>query len=113
MDIAVEQAGEADLAELVRLFDGYRRFYGQPTDLERAHGFIAERLSRGDSLLLIARAGDRALGFAQLFPSFSSIRTGRLWILNDLFVEPGARQRGAGRALMEAGGPQGPLGHSA
>jgi ribosomal protein S18 acetylase RimI-like enzyme len=43
------------------------------------------------------------IGFVQLYPVFSSTaaRPGRLWLLNDLYVVPGARAKGAGRALME------------
>lgn len=102
MSIEVRRATPADAATLAGLFDGYRRFYGQPADLERARRFIDERLAAGDSTLLLALDGNTAQGFAQLFPSFSSVRTGRLWILNDLYVDPGGRQRGIGRALLGA-----------
>jgi GNAT superfamily N-acetyltransferase len=40
---------------------------------------------------------------AQLYPSFSSGAMARIFILNDLFVAPEARRRGAGSALLEAG----------
>jgi len=40
------------------------------------------------------------VGLAQLYPSFSSIRLGREWILNDLFVKPEARGRGVGSDLL-------------
>ena len=42
------------------------------------------------------------LGFCQLFPSFSSTRTCRIAILNDLYVAPIARKDGVGKALMLA-----------
>ena len=42
----------------------------------------------------------KGLGFVQLYPSFSSVRMRKVWILNDLFVHPDARQRGVGRQLM-------------
>ena len=44
----------------------------------------------------------RAIGFTQLYPSFSSISAARLFILNDLFVSPDARRSGAGSALLRA-----------
>ena len=44
---------------------------------------------------------ERALGFVQLYPSFSSVAARRLWVLNDLYVTPEGRGRGIGRALME------------
>ena len=96
-------ATAADLDALALLFDGYRRFYGQPPDLARARGFLAERLASGDSVLLVALAENGALvGFTQLYPSFSSVRTARIWILNDLYVAPEARGSRAGLALLEA-----------
>lgn len=47
-----------------------------------------------------ALPGAACLGFVQLYPSFSSVSMKRLWVLNDLFVVPGARRRGAAEALM-------------
>jgi GNAT superfamily N-acetyltransferase len=41
-----------------------------------------------------------AYGFAQLYPSFSSVRLGRHWIVNDLFVHPSVRNRGIGSLLL-------------
>ena len=92
-----------DLAELVPLFDAYRRFYGQPSEPQLARDFLGERLARGDSVIYMARnaRGGRGVGFVQLFPSFSSVSAQRLWILNDLFVAATARRGGVARALME------------
>jgi len=36
-------------------------------------------------------SADQLMGFAQLYPSFSSVSMKRLWILNDLFVSSEAR----------------------
>jgi len=88
---------------LVALFDGYRMFYGQTSDRKRAAGFLRERIERGESSVLIALGDDGAgLGFTQLYPLFSSVRAARIEILNDLFVAPGARGQGVGRALLRA-----------
>jgi GNAT superfamily N-acetyltransferase len=102
MSLAVRQACANDLDALTALFDGYRRFYGQPADLERARCFLEARLCAADSVLLLAEDDTLGVGFAQMYPSFSSLRMARLWILNDLFVAAGYRQHGAGRALLEA-----------
>ena len=83
------------------LFDEYRQFYGQPSDPEGALTFLSERMAREESVLFLAVDGSRGLGFTQLYPSFSSVSMRRLWILNDLFVEPGERGRGVGAALLE------------
>ena len=54
-------------------------------------------------MVLLARGDDGAtLGFAQLFPSFSSVRVAPIYVLNDLFVTPSARRRGVGTLLLQA-----------
>lgn len=97
----VRSAGMDDLPALAVLFDGYRMFYGQPSDVLRAGAFLRQRLERGDSHLLLALDADGgALGMAQLYPSFTSIGTAPVEILNDLFVAAVARGRGVGQALL-------------
>lgn len=100
--IATSRATLADLDALAGLFDAYRVFYRQPSDRRAARAFLQERLQRGESVIFIAQAAasGAALGFTQLYPSFSSVSARRTWILNDLFVAPEARQRGGARALM-------------
>jgi len=100
--VSVRQAGLADLEVIVPLFDGYRRFYGQPSELDRVRAFLKERLAQGDSVLLIAEADGRALGVTQLYPSFSSVSMAPIFILTDLFVVPEARLSGVARHLLEA-----------
>lgn len=102
MTVPIRLAVAADLPALAGLFDAYRQFYGQPADLPRAENFLAERLQGGDSVLLIAERDGRAVGFTQLYPMFSSVRTARIWILNDLYVASGARRGGVARGLLQA-----------
>jgi GNAT superfamily N-acetyltransferase len=90
-----------DLDALVPLFDGYRQFYGQPSDLAGARAFLADRFKRGESVIFLAVVDGAIVGFTQLYPSFSSVSMKRLWVLNDLFVTLDARKSGAGRALLE------------
>ena len=99
--MSVRRAGLEDLAVLVPLFDGYRQFYQQPSDAALAERFLRERLARGDSVIFLAEDESGPLGFTQLYPIFSSISAAPAWVLNDLFVSPGARRSGAGRALLE------------
>ena len=101
-DLAITRAGPADLDALSVLFDGYRQFYGQPSDLPRARDWLRSRLRVGESVVLVAKRGGKTVGFAQLYPMFSSVRTARTWILNDLFVDSAARRGGVARALLDA-----------
>ncbi len=91
-----------DLDALAALFDAYRQFYAQPPDLARARAFLGERMVRDESVLLLAEHAGAAAGFVQLYPLFSSVRTGRIWQLNDLFVAAHARRHGVARALLRA-----------
>ncbi|HEU4742336.1 MAG TPA: GNAT family N-acetyltransferase [Meiothermus sp.] len=96
------QAAPEHLDVLVLLFDGYRQFYRQASDLEGAREFLSQRLERGESVIFLALSDSaEGLGFTQLYPSFSSVSMRRLWILNDLFVAPTARKLGVGQALLE------------
>ena len=91
-----------DLDGLNRLFDRYRVFYECAPDTGAARSFLEERLTNGDSRIFCAFEGETMLGFTQLYPSFSSSEMKRIWILNDLFVDPDARRQGVGGALLEA-----------
>lgn len=95
------QAGLADLDGIAQLFDAYRIFYGQPTNLALASAFLSERIRNDESVIFYAQdAAGSYLGFTQLYPIFSSISARRSWILNDLYVVENARGRGVGRMLM-------------
>jgi GNAT superfamily N-acetyltransferase len=106
-DVRIVRAADADLDDLVPLFDGYRQFYGQRSDAAAARAFLKERLERGESVIYLAftapgvGAPGEAAGFTQLYPSFSSVSLKPLWILNDLFVRSDIRRGGVGRALLE------------
>ncbi|HSG18519.1 MAG TPA: GNAT family N-acetyltransferase [Anaerolineae bacterium] len=94
----------ADLEHLLilaPLFDAYRVFYEQASDLPGAQEYLQRRLSNLESTIFLALDGQRGLGFCQLYPSFTSLSMRRIWILYDLFVIADARRQGVGRALME------------
>ncbi|OAI15352.1 MULTISPECIES: GNAT family N-acetyltransferase [Methylomonas] len=99
---SVRQATLSDLDALVPLFDGYRRFYGKPSDPHAAKSFLRDRLEHGESVLFLAEQDNSATGFVQLYPSFSSVSLARTYILNDLFVDAGFRRQGIAGRLMAA-----------
>lgn len=103
MSFQIRQATIHDLDVLVPLFDGYRQFYRQPSDPARARAFLAERFAHHESMILLAcdERGE-GLGFTQLYPLFSSVRTVRTYLLNDLFVGVHARRHGVAKALLIA-----------
>ena len=97
----IVHATPADVGEVAPLFDAYRQFYHKPPDLEAARRFLFARLSKGESVLFLARHDGRLVAFVQLYPVFSSVALMRQWILNDLYVIPDAHKLGVGRALTE------------
>ena len=104
--IKIIQAQREHVSLVAPLFDAYRQFYKQQTDIEGAKAFLTQRLQEGSSVIFLALAeGDEGkqvpCGFTQLYPSFSSTAMQRIWILNDLFVAPETRKRGVGTALLE------------
>jgi ribosomal protein S18 acetylase RimI-like enzyme len=100
----IRRATSADADTVAPLFDAYRQFYDQPSDVGLARDFLRERLARDESVVFLAERAGRAVGFVQLYPVFSSTaaRPRRLWILNDLFVVPEARRSGVAQALLAA-----------
>lgn len=96
----IRRAALADLDVLAPLFDAYRRFYRQAGDLAGARRFLEDRLVRGESAVFLAFRGGRAIGFVQLYPSFSSGSMAKIVVLNDLFVDPEHRRCGVGAALI-------------
>ena len=99
----IRAANIFDLEPLALLFDQYRQFYEQTPDIILAKNFIAERLNKQDSVILVAEnAAQKLIGFCQIYPSFCSVAAAKIGVLYDLFVDSSARKTGAGRALMLA-----------
>ena len=101
MPLQALRADASHLDLIAPLFDAYRVFYRQPSNLVQSRAFIAERIARDESVIFLAQdATGEALGFVQLFPTFSSIDAHRTWLLGDLFTTANARGRGVGTLLM-------------
>jgi len=101
-DITLRRAGIADFDEALDLFEEYREFQGQRRDRVAARAFLQARFEHGDSIVFIARRSDAPAGFAQLYPSHSSVALARVFILNDLFVRSSARRHGVASRLLAA-----------
>jgi GNAT superfamily N-acetyltransferase len=94
---------EDDLAELLPLMRAYCDFYGVgPADedlIALARALIAE--PEGEGVQILARDDDgRAVGFATVFWTWSTLSASRIGVMNDLFVESAARGRGVAEALI-------------
>ena len=101
MNPTIRRATVEPVDSIAPLFNHYRMFYQQPSDEALARQFIGERLQRGESVIFLAEVGGKVVGFTQLFPSFSSVRAARAFVLNDLYVDVAARRLGVARALLQ------------
>ena len=96
----IYQATIEDLDGVSNLFNLYRVFYQQTSDLEGAKTYIKKRLESNDSVIFVVKDKQKYVGFTQLYPTFSSISMKRAWILNDLYVDTEARKQGIGEMLL-------------
>jgi len=85
-----------DLDALVPLFDAYRRFYGQASDLGGARAFLADRFKRGESVIFLAVVDGAIVG---LHPALPLVLIG----LDEAPLGPERSLRNAGRAQVGAG----------
>jgi GNAT superfamily N-acetyltransferase len=98
----ISLACKEQIENLSVLFDQYRVFYKQSSNLQAAKKFLEDRFQNNDSVLFTVIDNEQIVGFTQLYPSFSSVSMKRIWILNDLFVKEAYRRRGVAKLLMSA-----------
>ena len=96
------KASTRELDQAVKLFNDYRVFYDQEPDIQGASKFINERIKNGESVIYLAMDdNDEAMGFVQMYPSFTSVGMNNMWILNDLYVDIIHRKKKVAEALIE------------
>ena len=102
MKVIIKQAERSDIPEISKLFDAYRIFYRQESNLELASKFLTERINNSESVIFLAITNENEyIGFTQLYPSFSSVSAEPTWILNDLYVDDNARGKSVGKKLLK------------
>lgn len=101
MQVEIRIANPGDVDRILPLLDGYREFYGKRPEPMRAREFLEARLALKESVIFLAEDASGAIGFTQLFPSFSTVSLAPIYILNDLYVLPDGRGKGIGRALLQ------------
>jgi GNAT superfamily N-acetyltransferase len=95
----------ADLGDLLGLMRAYCDFYEtSPRDdalLALARALLADPAHEGLQLIARDLAG-KASGFATIFWSWDTTEAARIGIMNDLYVDPGARGSGLADRLIAA-----------
>ena len=100
--LIVKRIAASQAALVFGLFDKYRIFYKQPSDIKLAEQFITERLINNESVIYVAFIDNKPVGFTQLYPKYSSMRAVKNWILNDLYVDEDCRKQGIASQLIQA-----------
>lgn len=101
MNYQIKRASLEDLNETAELFNLYRIFYRQESDLEKGRTFLKERLLKDESIVFLALADGKAVGFVQLYKLFHYTKLEMQWLLSDLFVHQDYRGRGLSVALID------------
>jgi GNAT superfamily N-acetyltransferase len=98
----VRPAAERDIPAVNPLMRAYCEFYeANPPDsglTEMARALIDADDAQG--MLMVAEDGGEVIGFAAVGWKWSSLRGARIAVLEDLFVAPEARGKGAADALI-------------
>nr|WP_315258024.1 GNAT family N-acetyltransferase [uncultured Flavobacterium sp.] len=97
------KANIQDLDQLTKLFDQYVVFYKSPSNYEKHHSFLKERLENNEATVFVAFDNEnpnKIIGFALNYITFSSLALNKIVILNDLFVDSSARKKGVGEKLI-------------
>jgi ribosomal protein S18 acetylase RimI-like enzyme len=102
----IARVTRSDLDDLLPLMRGYCDFYetrpGDAALFALSLELIAKPETAGVQLIARADDGGTAIGFATLFWTFSTVAAAAIGLMNDLYVDPQARSRGLGAALIEA-----------
>lgn len=103
-NITIRQIDLTEVHLVVGLFNQYRIFYNQFSDIGMAKAFLDERLQHNESIIFVATDSNtqQAIGFTQLYPKYSSVGLTKNWILNDLYVDENYRKQGIGEKLIKA-----------
>lgn len=104
MSVSVRELASDDRVRWNELWQGYLRFYGATLPEEISEVTWRRLLTPGEYHEGVAAVDEtgRVIGIAHFLFHRSTWTDGWYCYLEDLFVDPAARNRGAGRALIDA-----------
>lgn len=97
----IELATLDNLDNFAELFNNYRIFYKQDSDLEKGKLFLLDRIKQKETVTFIAQKDGKHVGFAQLYPLYHYKSLKKQWLLSDLFVDPQYRGLGLSVKLID------------
>lgn len=101
--ISTRKIDKTEYKLVIEMFNNYRIFYKQESNLELAENYVKERLANNEAHIFIAfsEKDEQPLGFTLLYPKFSSVSAIKNWHIGDLYVKPQHRKLGIGNKLLE------------
>ncbi|MEO0571793.1 MAG: GNAT family N-acetyltransferase [Bacteroidota bacterium] len=96
----IQRAQQSDVRKIAPLFDDYRVFYKQASDIQAAKAFLTKRIANRESVIFMALCEEQIVGFTQLYTTYSSVSLRPFYILNDLYVLTEFRGKGIGERLL-------------
>lgn len=103
MNIGIRKINKAEYELVADMFNKYRIFYNQPSNIELAKEYLKERPDNNEAHIFVAYDSItfEFLGFTLLYARFSSVSAIKNWHIGDLYVEPNQRKRGIGQKLLQ------------
>jgi ribosomal protein S18 acetylase RimI-like enzyme len=101
-DVTIAAAAPADVPTIVQLIHELADYEKLLHEVVATEERVAEALfgSRPEAECVVARLGDKTVGFALFFHNFSTFLARPGLYLEDLYVRPEARGQGIGEALL-------------
>lgn len=103
VSIEIRKIDKGEYELVADMFNKYRIFYKQPSDMQLAKEYLKERLENNEAQIFIAfrKGSSELLGFTLLYARFSSVSAIKNWHIGDLYVEPNQRKQGIGQELLQ------------
>lgn len=98
----VRSASVIDVDAMVPMFEEYRALYRGFSNEEATRQFLFDRIRFNQAIVFLAEdLRHLPMGFALVYPSFSSVDLTQIFLVSDLFVVPSHRRKGAGAKLLD------------
>ncbi len=103
MPIDILRATPEHATKISEVFDLYRQYYGETSDIEASESFLRDRMKASEAVIFYAEDPfGKAVGFVLAYPIFCAVLYRRDLLLGDLFVQEELRGQGVGRSLLQA-----------
>jgi glycosidase/ribosomal protein S18 acetylase RimI-like enzyme len=97
----IRSANGGDIHGITHLFVDYQRLFGETNPIfDNIEAFLRDKMGSAGYTLFFAEKDGKTVGFAGLYPVYSSVTLRQQWLLNDLFVAENYRRQGIGTALV-------------